>query len=294
MKIIGVYARKFSVQHRNALQSIFTSIDKAGGKVLLFKGLYGNIVKDFNIPNLEGTFENHEQLSDKADMLISLGGDGTLLDAVTYIRDSGIPVLGVNFGRLGFLSSIDVVDIQTAIQVIFDNHYSLSERTLIRLKSISDFALPETPFAINDITISKKETNSMIVIHTFVNNVKLNTYWADGLIIASPTGSTAYSLSCAGPILTPDSRNFIITPIAPHNLSVRPIVIPDHSVIKCVVEGRSKSFHLTLDSRTITVKTGSELIIEKEAFHVKLVSLPGDNFFQIITDKLQWGTDKRN
>jgi NAD+ kinase len=165
---------------------------------------------------------------------------------------------------------------------------------LLRLRSVTDFELPDTSFAINDITISKKDTNSMIVIHATVNDIVLNSYWADGLIISTPTGSTAYSLSCAGPILTPDSQNFIITPIAPHNLSVRPIVIPDNSVIKCTVDGRSRSFHLTLDSKTLTLKTGTEIIIEKEKFSVKLIHLPGDDFFQIIRDKLHWGSDIRN
>lgn len=294
MKTIGIYARKFSQQHRQSLQSILSSIEHAGGRVLLFKNLHQSLAKDIEIPHFSGTFDSHKQLKGKADFLISLGGDGTLLDAVTYVQNSRIPILGINIGRMGFLSNIDVIDIKTAISALFNNSYSTSERTLLRLRSISDIQLPETPFAFNDITISKKETNSMIVIHTYVNDIQLNTYWADGLITSTPTGSTAYSLSCAGPILTPDSQNFILTPIAPHNLSVRPMVIPDSSIIKFIVEGRSKSFHLTLDSRTLSVKIGSEIIIEKEAFKLQLVSLPGDNFFQIIRDKLHWGSDKRN
>ncbi len=294
MKTIGIYARKFGHQHKKSVQRILSSIENAGGKVLIFKSLYHLLEKDFDIPHYSGTFDSHEQLCSNADFLISLGGDGTLLDAVTYVKNSRIPILGINIGRMGFLSNIDVQDINVAVKALFDGEYCVTDRTLLRLKSISDSQPPETPFAINDITISKKETNSMIVIHTFVNDVPLNSYWADGLITATPTGSTAYSLSCAGPILTPDSANFILTPIAPHNLSVRPLVIPDNSQIKFVVEGRSKSFHLTLDSRTISVKTGSEIIIEKESFSVQLVGLPGDNFFQIIRDKLHWGSDKRN
>jgi NAD+ kinase len=294
MKTIGIYARKFGQQHKKSVQSILSSIENAGGKVLIFKNLHHILEKEFDIPRYSGTFDSYEQLSGSADFLISLGGDGTLLEAVTYVKNSRIPILGINIGRMGFLSNIDVLDINTAINALFNNKYTTSDRTLLKLHSISDCQLPETPFAINDITISKKETNSMIVIHTFVNDIQLNTYWADGLITSTPTGSTAYSLSCAGPILTPDSQNFILTPIAPHNLSVRPLVIPDNSIIKFIVEGRSKSFHLTLDSRTISVKTGSEITIKKEAFKVQLISLPGDNFFQIIRDKLHWGSDKRN
>lgn len=294
MKTIGIFARKFSSQHRNSMQSILSSIEHAGGNVLIYKNLHHNISRDFTIRNFAGTFDSHEQLTGKADFLISLGGDGTLLEAVNFVRSSDIPILGINIGRLGFLSSIDVLDIQTAINALFENHFFTSERTLLRLSSVSDFELPDIPFAINDMTISKKDTNSMIVIHATVNDIVLNSYWADGLIISTPTGSTAYSLSCAGPILTPDSQNFIITPIAPHNLSVRPIVIPDNSVIKCTVDGRSRSFHLTLDSKTLTLKTGTEIVIEKEKFTVKLIHLPGDDFFQIIRDKLHWGSDIRN
>jgi NAD+ kinase len=294
MKTIAIFARKFGSQHRNSLQSILSSIEKAGGKVLIYKQLHNHISRDFAIRNFAGTFENHEELKESADFLISLGGDGTLLEAVTYVRNSNIPILGVNIGRLGFLSNIDVLDIQTAINALFENHFVSTERTLLRLRSISEMALPEPPFAINDITISKKDTNSMIVIHVTVNDIVLNSYWADGLIISTPTGSTAYSLSCAGPILTPDSQNFVLTPIAPHNLSVRPVVLPENSIIKCIVDGRSRSFHLTLDSKTISIKTGSEIIVEKEQFTVKLINLPGDHFFQIIRDKLHWGSDIRN
>jgi NAD+ kinase len=294
MKTIGIFSRKFSAKHRNAMQNILTSIDNLGGKVLIFKPLYNNIAKDFNIPGFAGTFDNHEELKSKAQMLISLGGDGSLLEAVSYVRDSGIPILGVNIGRLGFLSSVDVSEIKTAIESIFLKNYSVSKRTLLKLKSVSDHALPIDPFAFNDITISKKDTNSMIIVHTFINNTHLNTYWADGLITATPTGSTAYSLSCNGPIITPECNNFIITPIAPHNLSVRPLVIPDNALLKFVVEGRSKSFHLTLDSRTFSFKTGSEIEIMKENYSINLIQLPGDDFFQVIREKLHWGSDIRN
>jgi len=294
MKTIGIYSRKFSNQLKGSLQHILKCIEDAGGKALIYKNLLTNMPENIKISNIRGSFETYEELKKEADFLISLGGDGTLLDALTLVRDSNIPVLGINFGRLGFLSSIDVSEIQTAIRALFENNFFLSARTLLSLRYVSDIELPPTPFAVNDITVSKKEANSMINIHAFVNGIHLNSYWADGLITATPTGSTAYSMSCAGPILTPDSRNFILTPIAPHNLSIRPMIIPDDSEIKFAVESRNRSFHLTLDSRTISLKSGSEIIIGKEEFKVKLVILTGDNFFQIIRDKLHWGTDKRN
>jgi len=226
--------------------------------------------------------------------LISIGGDGTLLDSVTYVRDSNIPILGINIGRLGFLSNIDINNIKLGINAIFTNNFCLSKRSLLELKSISNTKVPDINFAINDITISKKDSNSMIVIHTLVNNLHLNTYWADGLIVSTPTGSTAYSLSCSGPITTPDCENFIITPIAPHNLSVRPVIIPDNAEIKLIVESRNKFFNLTLDSRTISIKANTEIIIKKANFNINLATLHDNCFFQIIRDKLHWGDDKRN
>jgi len=294
MHTIAIFARKFSPEHRLSLQTIFELIELEGGKVLIYENLYKNIAKHFKITNLAGTFSTPEELNSNANFIISLGGDGTLLECVSYVKNSGIPVLGINMGRLGFLSSVDVSEIQSAINAIFNKKFSVSQRTLLRIKSISGIQTPEPSFAMNDITVSKRDTNSMIVIHAWINDIHVNSYWADGLIVATPTGSTAYSLSCSGPILTPDSRNFILNPIAPHNLSVRPIVFPDNSKIKLEINGRSKYFHLTLDSRTISVKTGSTIEIEKESFQISIVSLPRDNFFQVIRDKLQWGSDKRN
>jgi NAD+ kinase len=294
MHTIAIFARKFSAEHRLSLQQILGHIELEGGKVLIYEDLYRNIEKDYKISNLAGTFSTPEELKSNADFIISLGGDGTLLECVTYVKNSGIPVLGINIGRLGFLSSVDVSDIQSAISALFNANFSISKRTLLRIRSISGMDIPEPSFAMNDITVSKRDSNSMIVVHAWINDTHMNSYWADGLIVATPTGSTAYSLSCSGPILTPDSQNFILNPIAPHNLSVRPVVFPDHSKIKLEIDGRSKYFHLTLDSRTFSVKTGSTIEIDKEHFQISIVTLPGDTFFQIIRDKLLWGSDKRN
>lgn len=294
MITIGIYSRKFSSQHRNALQLIFSEIESAGGSVILNTKFYDSVKKDYKISNFKGTFDTHDELRQSAGFLISLGGDGTLLESVTLVKNSGIPIMGINIGRLGFLSSIDVTDIRTAIQALFSGNYSISNRTLLQLSSLSNSELPPVNFAVNDITISKKNSNTMIVIHTWINDIHLNSYWADGLIIATPTGSTAYSLSCSGPIITPDSQNIVITPIAPHNLSVRPVIIPDNSKIKIKVEGRDKFCNLTLDSRTIAIPSGTELSIKKEEFDIQIITLPCDSFFQVIRDKLMWGSDKRN
>ena len=294
MKTIGIYSRKINLNHRKAYQSIISEIEGNEGKVIVYEPLLEKIKKNLKISNKIDIFKDYNELKKKVKLLISIGGDGTLLDSVTYVRDSNIPILGINIGRLGFLSNIDINNIKLGINAIFTNNFCLSKRSLLELKSISNTKVPDINFAINDITISKKDSNSMIVIHTLVNNLHLNTYWADGLIVSTPTGSTAYSLSCSGPITTPDCENFIITPIAPHNLSVRPVIIPDNAEIKLIVESRNKFFNLTLDSRTISIKANTEIIIKKANFNINLATLHDNCFFQIIRDKLHWGDDKRN
>lgn len=238
-------------------------------------------------------FTSHDDIPSETETLFSIGGDGTILDAMTIVRDSGIPIMGINIGRLGFLSSIGKNEILSAIEKVVEGSYSLDSRALIKL--IRPKGLFEgLSYALNDVTISRKDSTSLIVIHVYLNDVFLNTYWADGLIVATPTGSTAYSLSSGGPILTPGSENFVITPIAPHNLTVRPIVIPDNSQIRIIAEGRDKQFLTSLDSRTATISSKIELVLEKAEFMINLVQLEGQNFYTTIREKLNWGLDIRN
>ena len=238
-------------------------------------------------------FKSHDELVGNVDMLLSIGGDGTLLDTVALVRDSGIPVLGINLGRLGFLSSISRDDIIPAIEKVMNGEYSLDQRTLLQLKS-REGLLDDFNFALNDITVNKKNSTTLIVVHVFVDDIFLNSYWADGLIVATPTGSTAYSLSSGGPIVSPRSENFLITPIAPHNLTVRPIVISDKSEIRIRVEGRDKKFLVSLDSKTDVIKEEDELIICRAGFKFNLVKIENKDFYTTIRDKLKWGLDVRN
>ena len=239
------------------------------------------------------TFNSYETLKNKADFLLSIGGDGTLLKAVTYVRESEIPIMGINTGRLGFISSISADQIDDAITDILKGNYKINERTLLELSSDKNL-FKEKNFALNEVAVSKKDTSSMIRIDTYVDDEFLNTYWADGLVISTPTGSTGYSLSCGGPIIMPGTNNIIITPNAPHNLNVRPIVIDDNSVIKLKVEDRDQLALVSLDSRSRAFDSETELIIKKSNFKVKLVQPQNNSLIKTIRHKLMWGLDKRS
>jgi len=230
---------------------------------------------------------------DKPDYLISLGGDGTILSAMTILRDSSTPIIGINLGRLGFLSSIEKHRISEALELVFKGEYTLMKRSMITLESESKL-FGEIPFALNDFTISKRDTSSMVIIHTYIDGAFLNSYWADGLIVSTPTGSTGYSLSCGGPIIYPGSGNLVITPIAPHNLNVRPMVIPDDKTLSFEIEGRSKNFLCTLDARYQTIRSDQRIFIKRNAFDTTLVNLFDVDFLKTIRSKLNWGLDKRN
>jgi len=222
-----------------------------------------------------------------------LGGDGTLLDTVTLVRDKNIPVLGINFGRLGFLASLGKENLDSLVQALATRSYVVDQRTLIHM----DANIPlfgDTPYGLNEFAIHKRDTSSMIKIHTYLNGEFLNTYWADGLIVATPTGSTGYSLSCNGPVVFPESGSFVITPVAPHNLNVRPIIVPDNNIISFELEGRTDQFICTLDSRKEFVDRNVQLAVKKENFTISLVRLPEKNFLQTLREKLAWGFDTRN
>lgn len=238
-------------------------------------------------------FRDSSDLDEHFDCLVSLGGDGTLLDTVTLVRDKKIPVLGINFGRLGFLASLGKENLDAAVRALADRNYMIDKRTLIHL----DADVPlfgETPYALNEFVIHKRDISPMIRIHTYLNGEPLNNYWADGLIVATPTGSTGYSLSCNGPLLFPDAGGFIINPVAPHNLNVRPIVVPDDSVISFEIEGRTDQLICTMDSRKEIVDRKVQLAVKKESFRISLIRLQENSFLQTLREKLAWGLDARN
>jgi NAD+ kinase len=235
------------------------------------------------------TFSSHTEIDSSFDMLISIGGDGTILRAATLVRDSGVPILGINAGRLGFLATVQKENIAEFMQFVIDKKYTISKRALLSLScSPPNESIEEINFAMNEITVSRKDTTSMITIDTYLNDEYLNSYWADGLIISTPTGSTGYSLSCGGPILTPDVKSLVITPIAPHNLTARPLVVPDETEIRLKVTGREENYLVSLDSRVTSVKNESILTLKKTPFQINMVEIPEETFLKTLRNKLLW------
>ena len=229
------------------------------------------------------------------DLLISIGGDGTILRAITYVRDLGIPIVGINTGRLGFLATIQTDDIETALLQILKGDYKISERTLLSVSTNPENnSITETNFALNEVAVSRKNTTSMITVETHLNNEYLTSYWADGLILSTPTGSTGYSLSCGGPVITPEANSLVVTPIAPHNLSARPLVIPDNIEVTLNVDGRENQFLMSLDSRIVTLPNTTTVTIKKANFVIKMVELLNETFLDTLRKKLLWGEDRRN
>ena len=236
-----------------------------------------------------------KKLDKSYDLLVSIGGDGTILRAITYVRDFGIPIIGINTGRLGFLATIQTDEIKAALSEIFKGDYKISERSLLSVETQPNQKdIEETHFALNEVAISRKNTTSMITVETHLNDEYLTSYWADGLILSTPTGSTGYSLSCGGPVITPDAKNFALTPIAPHNLSARPLIIPDNTKVSFKVNGREDQFLMSLDSRIITLPNTSIVTVKKASFVIKMVELLDETFLDTLRKKLLWGEDRRN
>lgn len=291
---VVVYGRIYKEIDSEYVQKLFDILAERNINTYVYRPYLEQLHGHINFPRDVGVFEGYVDFKMyKFDFVITLGGDGTILNATTLIRDSNVPILGINLGRLGFLASIEKTSIASAIDLAMRGMYSIDKRRLLYLES-SQPLFGEIPFALNDCTILKRDTSSMITIHTFINGAYLNSYWADGIVIATPTGSTGYSLSCGGPIIFPNSGNFVITPVAPHNLNVRPIVISDDSVISFEIEGRAENFLCTLDSRFETITALDELAVRKNDFTINLVQVEDNTFLTTIREKLTWGTDKRN
>lgn len=290
---IAIYSRGIQNNQLGDVQLLLGELDKYGVEPVFFQDFFNQFYSAVKIPGKYSTFNSGADLDQSIDCMISLGGDGTLLDTVTLVKDSGIPVLGVNYGRLGFLANIGKDELHSALGALVHRKYVPEKRTLLHLDS--DLPLfNNMPYALNEFSIHKKDTSPMIKIHAYLNGEFLNTYWADGLIVATPTGSTGYSLSCGGPIVFPDSGSFVITPVAPHNLNIRPIIVPDNTIISFEVEDRTDGFLCTLDSRREHVPKEIQLAIKKETFGINLIRLNENNFLQTLRSKLSWGLDKRN
>ena len=292
---IAIYGQYYQNSTEPIIKDIFVFFN-ANQVELVIEADFLKLLYEKNIVKKEyKTFSNYTDLDASFDLLISIGGDGTILRAATFVRNSGIPILGVNAGRLGFLAKVQKENIETFLQIVIDKRFSISKRTLLDLEcNPRNETVDALNFAMNEITISKKDTTSMITIETHLNGEYLNSYWADGLIISTPTGSTGYSLSCGGPVLTPDVQSFVITPIAPHNLNARPLVIPDTTEIKLKVSGRESQYLVALDSRIITINDTTELTIRKTPFEINMVEIPEETFLKTLRTKLLWGEDKRN
>jgi NAD+ kinase len=290
---IAIYNRALSENDFSIYQKIFETLSHYDIKPVIFEPFVEKLKAFNSLPEKYETFSDVKPLTNKVNFLFSFGGDGTLLDTVKYIGDKNIPILGINLGRLGFLASTKIEEIEFAIDSLQKGAYLLDTRTLIHL----DASVPifkEFPYALNEFSIHRKDSSSLIKIHTYLNGEFLCTYWADGLIVSTPTGSTGYSLSCGGPIIFPQANSFVITPVAPHNLNVRPLVISDKSVVSFEVEGRAEKFLCTLDSRSETIDSSVSLAIRKENFDIQLVRLEGQNFLNTLQTKLYWGVDSRN
>ena len=291
---IAIYGRQFNNTVLPHVQQIFNILAEQNIETLVHDKYNQFISGKIFFPKKFQIYRNYQDLMlSDVDVMISLGGDGTLLDTVTLIRDSNIPVIGINFGRLGFLASINKDDISSAINSLINKEYTLDKRVQLCIESELNLFGNEN-FALNDVTIHKRDTSAMMIVHAYLNGDFLNSYWADGLIVATPTGSTAYSLSCGGPIMFPGSGNMVVTPISPHNLNVRPIVLSDTKVLSFEIEGRSSKYLLTCDSRTEVIDTSIKIKVKKADFGINLIRLNNENYLSTLRNKLLWGIDTRN
>ena len=290
---VAIYSRTFKVEHLPYLPDLLNKLVSLGHTVFVFEPYWKSFAKEIeHLPEVS-FFQTHHDLINRADLLLSIGGDGTLLDTVHYVRDSGIPVAGINIGRLGFLADIHRDKIDQLVNAIHTHNFSIESRTFVHVDTSEDI-FGEVNYGLNEMTLHKTDSASMIIIHTYLNGEFLNSFWADGLIVSTPTGSTAYSLSCGGPIVFPIANTFVLTPVAPHNLNARPIIIPNNTILSFEVETRSDSFLCSIDSRYKVVDKNFKIAIRKESFSFNLFRLPESSYINTLRQKLMWGEDVRN
>lgn len=295
MKKVAIYGQAYTITAEKEIKTLLSALEKNNIVVFFEEEFYNLIVENNFLTKKYPTYNHFNDLSNSFDMMFTIGGDGTYLRAVTYIRNLNIPVLGINTGRLGFLATVQKEQIEETVDLLINKEFTTQNRSLLQISTSperKEFA--ELDFALNEITIARRNTTSMIGVKTYLNNQYLTNYWADGLIISTPTGSTGYSLSCNGPVVLPDSKSFIITPIAPHNLNARPMVIPDEISIQLEVTAREKDYLISLDSRISTVPLGTKISIKKAPFSIKSILLKEQSFLKTLRGKLLWGEDTRN
>jgi NAD+ kinase len=290
---VAVFGRTFPTYARENIATMFSKFQMLNVDVWVFEPLFEFLQKKTGLrPRVAGLYTSHEDLPGEVDFLFSLGGDGTFLETVNLVRDSGIPVLGVNIGRLGFLSYISQENMAESLESVFSGKYDIEERMLIKVE-VPGMELDSMAVALNEVRIYKN-SGKLITIHVKVNEEFLSAYWADGLLLSTPTGSTAYNLSVGGPIVVPESNSFVLSPIAPHNLTVRPLVLPDSAVLQLSVDTRDPQFQLAIDSRTIDLDVDSVVKVRKADYALKMIRIENISFYSTLRNKLMWGADRRN
>ncbi len=291
---VAIYGKTFDQEDGVYVVALLTELTKAGANVVVEEGFHQLLSKS-GIELPDGTFSQNIGLDTSFDLFVSFGGDGTMLRAVTYIGDLGIPIVGVNTGRLGFLSTFKKEDVAKVVTEFTAGNFTIEERSLVEISLDSDIdQFGDMNFALNEITVSRKDTTSMITVETYLDGEYLTSYWADGLIVSTPTGSTGYSLSCGGPVIAPTAKSLVLTPIAPHNLNARPLVISDDTEIRLKVSGREENHLVSLDSRIATIPNGKEILVKKSNFTIKMVEYKSESFLKTLRNKLLWGQDQRN
>jgi len=291
---IAIYAQIYESETLDYVVELLDECKNVGAEVYIESHFYAQLSASRQVANYS-TFDREVGLDRSFEMFVSFGGDGTILRAITYIRDLGIPIVGVNTGRLGFLSTLKKEEVRRVVTEFVSGAYSIVDRSLVEVNA--DFDIPEfrdMNYALNEVSVSRKDTTSMITVETHLNNEYLTSYWADGLIVATPTGSTGYSLSCGGPVIMPGVQSLVITPIAPHNLNARPLVISDDTIIRLKVSGREVNHLVSLDSRIATIENGKEITVKRASFTIKMIAYTSESFLETIRNKLLWGQDKRN
>lgn len=290
---VAIYSKKVTKQTIPLFQMLLHTLESFGWKIVIEAELREQLIQKAGLGKQAEAFRTSEDFKSGIDLAFSIGGDGTFLKTVNFIRESGVPIIGINSGRLGFLASVGIDYFDEAMQLVRDKRFEFQKRSLLRVETERDlFGMDNV--ALNEVTLLKKDTASMITVHAYLDDKYLNSYWADGLIVATPTGSTAYNLSCGGPIITPGCQVHILTPIAPHNLNVRPVVVPDKMPIRLSVEGRERNYLLTLDGNSKSIRQKEEVIIHKADYMINVVKLEDTNFLDTIRNKMLWGIDKRN
>lgn len=292
---IAIYGQSYSSNTQKSIHTLLDLLLLKKVDVIVENEFFKDIIKRGASVEAYHVFKTFKSLDNSIDLLISIGGDGTILRAITFVGDLSIPIVGINTGRLGFLSTIQTNEIEGAVCQILNGNFKISERTLLSVETHpKNKDITELNFALNEIAVSRKNTTAMIKVETHLNGEYLTSYWADGLIISTPTGSTGYSLSCGGPVITPNADSFVLTPIAPHNLNARPLVIPNDTTIQLKVDGREDHYLMSLDSRIATLHNTTIITIKKASFKIKMVELNNESFIDTLRKKLLWGEDKRN